>query len=345
MRIRTIHKNIPLLVSKPHILPALETAGIRTTHDVLFITLQELLGRLSSAQDILMTDIIQLQDEIAAACAVPGVRADELLEKEASVIDAMKPHTFTALGVDSVDDLLGEMLYGPYVVEISGTVGSGKSTIAIQIALRRLAHDLSASVLWIDCSGDFSGERAKRICQNLGLDEITTTSVLSRIQVILSFEIDEFQNVLDNIEASLGETPEASLRYIAIDPITPLLAGQITGSSSQGHATMTNVMRQLARIAENYRLTVLVLNKTANSLTRNPLSAFPKTTAKPALGPTFTFLSHATIWLSTADTILGRRDKKRKTHIIEIFRSRIGPVHRWCMFDIQDGTAVPSDFS
>ncbi|KAH7341709.1 hypothetical protein B0J17DRAFT_647609 [Rhizoctonia solani] len=258
MRIRTIQKNVPLLVSKPHILPTLESAGIRTAHDVLFTPLPDLLARLSSAQNILTTDIIQLQDEIALACAVPGVRGDELLEKEESVIEAMKPHTFTALGVDSVDALSGETFYGPYVVEISGTAGSGKSTLAMQAILRKLAHDTDASALWIDCSGDFSGERARKMCQTFGLGETTTTSILSRLQVILSFEMDEFQTALDNVEASLSDTPEASLRYIAIDPITPLLAGQITGSSSQGHATMTSVMRQLARIAEDHKLTVLV---------------------------------------------------------------------------------------
>ncbi|KAJ1307596.1 hypothetical protein OPQ81_001691 [Rhizoctonia solani] len=270
MRIRTIHKNIPLLLSKPHILPALESAGIRTTHDVLFTPLPELLARLSDTEDCLSTDIIQLQDEIALACAVPGVRGDELLEKEELIIKAMKPQQFTALGVKSVDDILRETLYGPYVVEISGTAGSGKSTIAMQIVLRRLAHDLDASALWIDCSGDFSGERARKMCQTFGLDETTTTSVLSRLQVILSFEIDEFQNLIDNIEASLSETSEASLRYITIDPITPLLAGQITGSSSQGHATMTNVMRQLARIAGDYKLTVLRLHPPGIHSPRSP---------------------------------------------------------------------------
>ncbi|KAF8699283.1 P-loop containing nucleoside triphosphate hydrolase protein, partial [Rhizoctonia solani] len=258
MRIRTIQRNVPRLVSKPHILPALESAGIKTTHDVLFTPLGELLNRLSGAEDILTTDIIELQDEIAAVCAVPGIRGDELLEKEVLAAEAMKPYSFSALGVKSVDDLLGETLYGPYVVEISGQTGSGKSAIAMQVALRRLAYDPDASTLWVDCSSDFSVERAKRICQNLELDEITTTSVLSRVQIILSFEIDEFQNTLDSIEASLTENSQASLRYIVVDPITPLLSGQITGSSSQGHATMVNIMRQLARIAQDHNLTVMV---------------------------------------------------------------------------------------
>ncbi|CAE6460211.1 unnamed protein product [Rhizoctonia solani] len=339
MRIRTVHKDVPLLVSKPHILPALELAGIRTTHDVLFTPFPDLLARLSNAEDISTTDIIQLQDEIALACALPGVRGDQLLEQEESVIEIMKPHTLAPVGVESVDRVLGETLYGPYVVEISGTAGSGKSTIVMQVILQRLAQDMDANALWVDCSGDFSGERARRMCQTLGLDETTIISILSRIQIILSFEIDEFQNALDSIEASLSDVPDASLRYITIDPITPLLAGQITGSSSQGHATMTNLMRQLARIAEDHKLTVLVLNKTANSVTRNPLSAFPKTTARPALGPTFTFLAHATIWLSASR----KQNREGQTHILEVFRSRVGPAHRWCTFDIRDGTVVSSN--
>ncbi|KAG8691378.1 hypothetical protein FRC08_010194, partial [Ceratobasidium sp. 394] len=145
------------------------------------------------------------------------------------------------------------------------------------------------------------------------------------------------------------ETPEASLRYIIIDPITPLLFGQITGSSSQGHAIMTSVMQQLARIAHNHNLTIIAINRSATSQLHNPLSSFPGTTSKPALGPTFTFLAHATIWLSTADAAFGKPKTAvgvkltRQTHIAEVFRSRVGPSHCWCPFDIADGIIVPSD--
>lgn len=189
MRIRTIHKNIPLLISKPHILPALEASGIKTTYDLLFTPLPDILARLCAraAEDVLTEDIVTLQDEIAVACAAPGIRGDQLVEKELSDMETMKPQTFAPLGVQSVDNLLGETLYGPYVVEISGLAGSGKSvsqptiyklvasdvlkkTIALQVVIRRLAHDDESSALWIDCSGDFAGERARRMCQALGLD-------------------------------------------------------------------------------------------------------------------------------------------------------------------------------
>ncbi|KAB5591910.1 RAD51 protein [Ceratobasidium theobromae] len=348
MRIRTIHKNIPLLISKPHILPALEASGIKTTYDLLFTPLPDILARLCAraAEDVLTEDIVTLQDEIAVACAAPGIRGDQLVEKELSDMETMKPQTFAPLGVQSVDNLLGETLYGPYVVEISGLAGSGKSTIALQVVIRRLAHDDESSALWIDCSGDFAGERARRMCQALGLDNDAASATLQRLQVVLSFEMDQFQTTLDSVEASLSETPEASMRYIVVDPITPLLAGQITGSSSQGHATMTSTMRQLARIAQEHKITILVINRTATAAIHNSLSSFPGVTAKPALGPTFTFLAHATIWLSTASAALGRGHTERprpeggQTHIVEVFRSRVGLSHQWGTFYIQDGVVV-----
>lgn len=73
-----------------------------------------------------------------------------------------------------------------------------------------------------------------------------------------------------------------------------------------------------------------VINRTATAAIHNSLSSFPGVTAKPALGPTFTFLAHATIWLNTASAALGRGHTERprpeggQTHIVEVFRSRVG---------------------
>ncbi|KAF8604263.1 hypothetical protein BDV93DRAFT_440962 [Ceratobasidium sp. AG-I] len=274
MRIRTVQNDVALLVSNPQLLSVLEAAGIKTTEDVLFTPLADLLPRLSTA-DIKTTDIIMLQDEIAAVCAVQGLRGDKLLAQETETISAMKPITEGVLGIKGLDELLGETLYGPYVVELTGPARSGKSTIATQLATRCLSQIQDSSVLWIDCAGDFSGHRARQACEALGMEEDAIGATLERLQVVFCFEMHEFQSALDNIEASLSETTDASLRYIIIDPITPLLSAQLTGSSSQGnhlitylpffflifplgHATMTSIMQQLARIAHEHKLTVLV---------------------------------------------------------------------------------------
>ncbi|KAF8753379.1 hypothetical protein RHS01_07176 [Rhizoctonia solani] len=296
MRIRTIQRNVPRLVSKPHILPALESAGIKTTHDVLFTPLGELLNRLSGAEDILTTDIIELQDEIAAVCAVPGIRGDELLENEVLAAEAMNHTRFPRSG------------------------SNGEREI-----------------------GDHNHVR------------------LVRVQIILSFEIDEFQNTLDSIEASLTVNDPTLLHidysfaviigklssFPAVhsrrpDYASPLWADHRfvkprTRNNGQYHETTrkdrsrsqfdgdgTRALLPLSTEWDGLPFDGQVLNKTANSPTRNPLSSFPKTTAKPALGPTFTFLSHATIWLSTADTTLEKRGRQGETHIVEVFRSRVG---------------------
>lgn len=48
-----------------------------------------------------------------------------------------------------------------------------------------------------------------------------------------------------------------------------------------------------------------VINNASSALPSNPLSAFSATKHKPALGPTFTFLSDTTLWLARArDAVL-----------------------------------------
>ena len=52
----------------------------------------------------------------------------------------------------------------------------------------------------------------------------------------------------------------------------------------------------------------------------NPTSAFSGTTAKPSLGPTFSYLVDATLWLAKANQVLVT--DKEDLHVVEIFKSR-----------------------
>jgi hypothetical protein len=92
-----------------------------------------------------------------------------------------------------------------------------------------------------------------------------------------------------------------------------------------GHATMASFMRQLRALARTFNLTIIVrclldkcspgicllvlqvLNGTAlmsgggpsaqGRIMSNPQSAFASTIRKPALGPSFAFMSDCTLWL------------------------------------------------
>ena len=85
----------------------------------------------------------------------------------------------------------------------------------------------------------------------------------------------------------------------------------------------------------------------------NPASAFSGTTAKPSLGPTFSYLVDATLWLAKADQILVT--DREDLYIAEIFKSRktvfsmclLGRNHivlnemqatGWCFLELAGGT-------
>ena len=92
-------------------------------------------------------------------------------------------------------------------------------------------------------------------------------------------------------------------------------------------------MRHLRSMARSYYLAFLVsvctshlalsnpsevVNNTSASLPHNPLSAFSSTVRKPALGPSFTFLTDCTIWLARQEDA----EAGSSTHAAEIFKSR-----------------------
>jgi len=69
----------------------------------------------------------------------------------------------------------------------------------------------------------------------------------------------------------------------------------------------------------------------------NELSAFSTSILKPALGPTFTFLTDATIWLSEGKTVFPEdasvtKATDEKVYVAEVLRSRSSLSGTWCAF-------------
>jgi RAD51-like protein 3 len=67
-----------------------------------------------------------------------------------------------------------------------------------------------------------------------------------------------------------------------------------------------------------------VINNTSASTPHNLHSAFPTTVRKPALGPSFTFLTDGTLWLAKyAESGGDGKDGDGSTlHIAEVFKSK-----------------------
>lgn len=134
------------------------------------------------------------------------------------------------------------------------------------------------------------------------------------------------------------------LRIIVIDSISALLMGVLNATSAEGHARMLSFMRLLLwslttqTIVPARKTTIFVINNfvslasTANS-TAALHSVFPALNAKKykaALGPTFTYLTDWTVYLSHVSDVFPQygmgegpeAEETKKRLIFEIVRSR-----------------------
>ncbi|KII84438.1 hypothetical protein PLICRDRAFT_147192 [Plicaturopsis crispa FD-325 SS-3] len=324
MRLQTLVPHI-----SAELIDALEQCGIRTDAELLFPgNIADIYSRLPHGS----TTLSELHNSfaiVAEKAAAPAFRADELLR-----IGAVDAYDLSS-GVHELDQLLGG--FGDNrLIEISGDKASGKTALALQIVLRHLSENSDYVAHWIDTTGEFSPQRAVTVLQSLG-GNVAESTALERLQVSLAFDIEAAHDVLENLGATLGSPP--TVRCIVLDSVTPLLGPALNNVSSQGHATMTTFMRQLRAVAQRFKLTILVINSTAGCAPSNPHSAFSTTTRKPALGPSFTFLTDATLWLAKYPRTPNPDEMdtgEAPTHIAEVFRSKTTRSRTWCSFTIRD---------
>ncbi|EKM58400.1 uncharacterized protein PHACADRAFT_91096 [Phanerochaete carnosa HHB-10118-sp] len=314
MRLRTVDPSLP-----EDLLNALDELGIRTDADFIFSgTPMELYKRLPLGT-VTLAELTAFIDQVIQYAAASGVRGDVLLQREDDQLRGHHPEEFLS-GVPELDKLTGGFA-GPRVIEVSGDRGSGKTVLALQVVMRHLSLIPASAAMWIDTTGDFSADRLTPVVQSLTHHPAIATAA-ERLQISLAFDIESMQEVLDSLQHG---TQASRTRLLVIDNITPIFRPLLSVVSSQGHAIMTSFMRQLRSLARTHLLSILVLNGTSASAPHNPQSVFPNTARKPALGPTFAFMTDATLWLAKhrPSPAPGIADQNSgDTHVAELFCSR-----------------------
>ncbi|KAI6102182.1 P-loop containing nucleoside triphosphate hydrolase protein [Pisolithus sp. B1] len=329
MRLRTLVPTIPAdLVS------AFESCGIKTDTDLLFFdgSNLELFAKLPRGLVVTCGELEKYVSLVAERASPPGIRGDE--ELEAALCKQRENALELSSGVGELDKLVGGF-GGGRVFEISGEQGSGKTALALQISLRLLIAQPDTSVLWVDTRGDFSVGRTARVASELGAENVS--AVLERLEVALALSIEDAQVLVSDLRerADVGHAlPERLVRCVVMDSITPLLAPSLSNISAQGHATMTTFMQDLRDFARTHYFTFLVVNDTSAVVQQNSDTTFSSATRKPALGPSFAFLTDCTLWLSKHGDIEG---ESASMHEIEVIRSRMTQSKTWCTFKIRRG--------
>ncbi|GJF00066.1 P-loop containing nucleoside triphosphate hydrolase protein [Phanerochaete sordida] len=333
MRLRTVDPPLP-----DSLLDALDELGIRTDADFVFAgTPMELYKRLPLGT-VSLAQLTAYVGQVVQYSAASGMRADNILRQAAGRGRESRQDECLS-GVPELDRLT-RGFGGPGVLEISGDRGSGKTALALQVVMRHLSLNPSSGAMWIDTTGDFSVDRVMPVLKILDSHPGAETAA-ERLQISLAFDIGSIQEILDNFASEL-ETATAGqasrTRLLVIDNMTPIFRPLLSVVSSQGHAMMTSFMRQLRTLARTHALSVLVLNGTSAAPPHNAQSAFKSTVRKPALGPTFTFQTDATLWLAMAPPELtGAAKENGDVHVAEVFRSRTTASRSWCTFRVRGG--------
>lgn len=223
---------------------------------------------------------------------------------------------------------------------------------------RHLCDHARAVAVWMDTTGDLSADRIKHTLPAYA--GLATSTVLERLHISLAFDLPSAYDVLESIRSVFmsPEPSDSTPRILVIDTITSLLGPHLSAVSSQGHAAMIAFMRTLRTLAQTHLLCILVINSSTIVKSSNPASMLTTVTRKPALGPSFTFLTDATLWLARppasepGDTSIISHDTANQgetseksagdLRVAEVLRSRISLSRMSCAFRIHDGIVRPA---
>ncbi|KAJ3555745.1 hypothetical protein NM688_g2406 [Phlebia brevispora] len=334
MRLRTITPPLP-----EELLELLEECNIKTDAELLFsATPMEIYERIAPCS-ITLAELISEIKRIAAINAAPVIYGDALYEREKMRHYEDTDQEYTS-GLSELDDLVGGF-HVPGIIEISGDRDTGKSALALQVVVRHLSARADHSALWIDTTGDLSIDRVIPIlnaCDPLpGVDTAAT-----RLQLALAFDLDTIYQALEAAQAPGQSQP---VKIIVIDSVTPIFRPLLSAISAQGHAMMTVFMQYLRSFAETNSALILVVNGTSAMTPNDPTTLYSTRARKPALGPSFTYLTDTTVWLSRA-VIRGEDGiEGMPYHVAETLRSKVARSNTQCCFRIQNGVFCTAEDS
>ncbi|XP_006459252.1 hypothetical protein AGABI2DRAFT_66758 [Agaricus bisporus var. bisporus H97] len=270
---------------------SLEEHGIKT--DAIFLSMAPLdILRKLPLGSISLGEINRCKEIVARVSAAPGQSASSLLKSV-----PQKPSSMNVELPLSLEPV--QSYFSPHtdkVVELSGDRNSRKSEFFLNIVLRYLTTNARSIVHWVDTTGDFSTTKASNILKQFGLDK--ENNCLERIHVSLALEVEQLYDILDGLATSLEvRCPNgiSATGYLVVDNVTALYGPLLSVASSQGHALMVDLMRRLRIISQTHLITVIVC-LSANYIYETVTTSLVH--RKPALGPSFTFLTDATLWMS-----------------------------------------------
>ncbi len=164
-------------------------------------------------------------------------------------------------GSKALDTLIGGGVETQAITEAHGAFGSGKSQIALQLAVTvQLPLDkggLAGKAVFIDTEATFRPERIVQLAENLGMDPQET---LNNIYVAKAFNSDH-QMVLAEKAEDLIKTENVKL--LVVDSLTSYFRSDYTGRGTLANRQqkLNRHLHKLQSLADIYNVVVYVTNQ------------------------------------------------------------------------------------
>lgn len=180
------------------------------------------------------------------------VRGDEVLRQRQSVIKL-------ATGCKAVDDLLGGGFETGAITEAYGEFGSGKTQLGLTLAVRTIALEPDAKVVYIDTEATFRPERIIQIAQGMNLKP---EDVLKSIFVARAFNSDHQMLLAEKVE-DLIKKENQKVRTVIVDSLTAHFRAEFVGRGTlaERQQKLNKHMHQLLKLAQVYNICVYVTNQ------------------------------------------------------------------------------------
>ncbi|MFH1424576.1 MAG: DNA repair and recombination protein RadA [archaeon] len=159
------------------------------------------------------------------------------------------------------DALLGGGLETQAITEAFGEFGSGKSQIAMQLAVNvQLPVEkggLDGDCLYIDSEHTFRPERAMQMAKKIGLDP---EEALKRIHIARAYSSDDQMLMAEQADPLLRE---GKIKLVVVDSLTSLFRVEYSGRGTLAarQQKLNRHLNVLHKLADNYNAVVYVTNQ------------------------------------------------------------------------------------
>ncbi len=210
--------------------------------------------------------------EIAAACEIGEATAQKIIlaarsalkmgfETADEIFEKRKKIQKLTTGSKALDALLGGGVETQAITEAHGPFGSGKSQLAMQLAVNvQLPEDkggLNGTCVFIDTESTFRPERVVQMANALGLDP---SKVLKNIFVGRAYNSDHQMLLAEKVK---DIAKEKNVKLVIIDSLTSHFRSDYSGRGELAprQQKLNRHLHFLQRLANVYNLVVYVTNQ------------------------------------------------------------------------------------